>query len=158
MRRHILSLLTACAFSASAALAQSGATVTGRVTSDAGVPLGGAAVFIAGTNIGAQTNDDGSYSFIVPSSRATGGTATLTARVIGYTARSVQIALTPGSNINQNFALPVNPFHLGEVVVTGAGTTTTRERLGVTINRVDSSILRRANEPQNVIASLAAKA
>ena len=158
MRRHFLFFVTACTFTASAASAQSGATVTGRVTSDAGVPLGGAAVFIAGTNIGAQTNDDGTYTFIVPSSRATGGTATLTARVIGYTARSVQIALTPGSTINQNFALPVNPFHLGEVVVTGAGTTTTRERLGVTINRVDSSILRRANEPQNVIASLAAKA
>ncbi|HEY6829547.1 MAG TPA: TonB-dependent receptor plug domain-containing protein, partial [Gemmatimonadaceae bacterium] len=158
MRRQLLSFVTAFAFSASAAFAQSGTTVTGRVTSDVGAPLGGASVFLAGTNIGATTNDDGSYTFIVPSSRANGGTATLTARVIGYTARSVQIALTPGSSISQNFTLPVNPFHLGEVVVTGAGTTTTRERLGVTINRVDSSTLRRANEPQNVIAALAAKA
>ena len=70
-------------------------TITGRVTSDVGAPLGGAAVFIAGTNIGAQTNDDGSYTFVVPASRATGATVTLTARVIGYTARSVSIALTP---------------------------------------------------------------
>ena len=158
MRRQLLSFVTAFAFSASAAFAQSGTTVTGRVTSDVGAPLGGASVFLAGTNIGATTADDGSYTFIVPSSRATGGAATLTARVIGYTARSVQITLTPGGTINQSFTLPVNPFHLGEVVVTGAGTTTTRERLGVTINRVDSSTLRKANEPQNVIAALAAKA
>src|SRR5947207_5311067 len=158
MRKHLLSAITALALTATAAFAQSGTTITGRVTSDVGAPLVGASVFIAGTNIGATAGDDGSYTFVVPSSRATGATVTLTARVIGYTARSVQIALTPGATINQNFALPVNPFHLGEVVVTGAGTTTTRERLGVTINRVDSSALRRSNEPQNVVAALAAKA
>ena len=158
MRKHLLSAITALALTGTAAFAQSGTTITGRVTSDVGAPLVGASVFIAGTNIGATAGDDGSYTFVVPSSRATGATVTLTARVIGYTARSVQIALTPGATINQNFALPVNPFHLGEVVVTGAGTTTTRERLGVTINRVDSSTLRRSNEPQNVVAALAAKA
>jgi len=158
MRKLLLSAITAFALTASTAFAQSGTTVTGRVTSDAGVPLGGATVFLAGTNIGAQTSDDGNYSFVVPASRATGGTTTLTARVIGYTARSVQVTLTPGSTVNQSFALPINPFHLGEVVVTGAGTSTTRERLGVTINRVDSSAIRKASEPQNIIAALAAKA
>src|SRR3954463_8529329 len=158
MRKLLLSAITALALAASTAYAQSGTTVTGRVTSDAGVPLGGATVFIAGTNIGAQTSDDGSYTFVVPASRATGGTATLTARVIGYTSQSAQVTLSPGATVNQTFTLPVNPFHLGEVVVTGAGTSTTRERLGVTINRVDSSTIRRASEPQNIIASLAAKA
>src|SRR2546423_5146709 len=158
MRKLLLSAITALALTATVAFAQSGTTITGRVTSDVGAPLGSASVFIAGTNIGATTSDDGTYTFVVPTSRATGATVTLTARVIGYTARSVQIALTPGATINQNFTLPVNPFHLGEVVVTGAGTSTTRERLGVTINRVDSSALRRSNEPQNVVAALAAKA
>src|ERR1700674_687392 len=158
MRKLLLSAITAFALTASTAFAQSGTTVTGRVTSDAGVPLGGATVFLAGTTMGAQAADDGSYNFVVPASRATGGIATLAARVIGYTARSVQITLTPGATVNQSFTLPVNPFHLGEVVVTGAGTSTTRERLGVTINRVDSSALRKSSEPQNVIAALAAKA
>src|SRR6202521_1312389 len=158
MRKLLLSAITACALTAQAAFAQSGMTVTGRVTSDAGAPLGGATVFIAGTTMGAQAADDGSYTFVVPASRATGGTATLTARVIGYTAHSVPITLTPGATVNQSFTLAVNPFHLGEVVVTGAGMSTTRERLGVTINRVDSSVLRRSAEPQNVVAALAAKA
>ncbi|MEA2766551.1 MAG: hypothetical protein QOK07_2955, partial [Gemmatimonadaceae bacterium] len=89
MSKPFLSVITALALTASAAFAQSGTTVTGRVTSDAGVPLGGASVFIAGTNIGAQVAEDGSYTFVVPADRATGGTATLTARVIGFTARSV---------------------------------------------------------------------
>ena len=57
MRRQLLSFVTAFAFSASAAFAQSGTTVTGRVTSDVGAPLGGASVFLAGTNIGATTAD-----------------------------------------------------------------------------------------------------
>src|SRR3954468_3712798 len=158
MRKLLLSAISALALAASTAFAQSGTTVTGRVTSDAGVPLGGASVFIAGTNIGAQTSDDGSYPFVVPAGRAPGGPATLTARVIGSTSQSSPVTLSPGAAVNQSFSLAVNPFHLGEVVVTGAGTTTTRERLGVTINRVDSSTIRRAAEPQNIVASLAAKA
>ena len=134
MRKLFLSAFVACALTASTAFAQSGTTVTGRVTSDAGAPLGGASVFISGMNIGTQTNDDGTYTFVVPANRATGAATTLTARVIGYTARSVPITLTPGSTVNQAFSLTVNPFHLGEVVVTGAGTSTTRESLSVTIN------------------------
>jgi TonB-linked SusC/RagA family outer membrane protein len=158
MRKQLLSAITACALTAATVAAQSGTTVTGRVTSDAGVPLGAATVFIEGLNLGAQTNDDGAYSFTVPASRATGATATLTARVIGFTARSVSIALTPGTTINQSFTLPINPFRLGEVVVTGAGMSTTRERVGVTINSVDSGLIRRASEPQNLVSALAGKA
>ncbi|HEX2693471.1 MAG TPA: SusC/RagA family TonB-linked outer membrane protein [Gemmatimonadaceae bacterium] len=158
MRKLLLSAICAFALTASTAFAQSGTTVTGRVTSDAGAPLGGASVFIPEMNFGTQTNDDGSYTFVVPASRANGATVTLTARVIGYSARSAPITLTPGGTVTQSFTLAVNPFHLGEVVVTGAGTSTTRERLGVTINSVDSSKIRRASEPQNIVSALAAKA
>lgn len=158
MRKLLLSVFALLALTASSAVAQSGTTVTGRVTSEAGVPLGGATVFIPGMNLGTQTSDDGTFTFVVPAARATGATVPLTARVIGYTARSASITLTPGSTVNQSFTLSVNPFHLGEVVVTGAGTSTTREKLGVTINTVDSSQLRRASEPQNLISALAGKA
>jgi len=143
---------------ASVAAAQGGTTISGRVTSDAGAPLPGANVYLVGLNIGTQTNDAGRYTFIVPAARATGQTATLTARVIGYTARTVSVTLTPGGTITQNFALPVNPLRLGEVVVTGAGTSTTRERLTTTINTVDSAALRRSIQPQNVVSALAAQA
>ncbi|MGZ3374859.1 MAG: SusC/RagA family TonB-linked outer membrane protein, partial [Gemmatimonadaceae bacterium] len=82
----------------------------------------------------------------------------LVARVIGYSARTVPIVLTAGSTINQNFSLIVNPLNLDAVLVTGAGTSTTRERLTTTINSVDSSALTRAANPQNVVSALAAQA
>ena len=116
----LLFLVTAAAF------AQAGVTVTGTVRSDQGVPLAGATVFLQGTNIGAQTNDAGHFTFVVPSARANGQAATVTARVIGYTAASLPVTLTDGSTISHDFSLVVNPFHLGEIVVTGAGTSTTR--------------------------------
>ena len=143
---------------ASSLLAQAGVTVNGTVTSDQGVPLAGATVLLQGTNIGAQANDAGHFAFVVPSSRANGQSATLIARVIGYTASFLPITLSAGSTISHDFTLAVNPFHLGEVVVTGAGTSTTRERLTTTINTVDSSALRRAVQPQNLVSALAAQA
>jgi TonB-linked SusC/RagA family outer membrane protein len=53
--------------------------------------------------------------------------------------------------------LVANPLQLGEVVITGAGTTTTREKLGTVINTVDSATIARSNEP-NIVNALAAKA
>ena len=143
---------------ASALFAQAGVTISGTVTSDQGVPLVGATVFLQGTNIGAQTNEAGRFTFVVPNARANGQATTLTARVIGYSAASIPITLTPGSSVNHDFLLAVNPFHLGEVVVTGAGTSTTRERLTTTINTVDSATVRRAVQPQNIVSALAAQA
>jgi TonB-linked SusC/RagA family outer membrane protein len=133
------------------------ATVSGRVLGASGEPLPSASVFIQGYGIGATTDADGSYSFQVPSARAQGQTATLTVRRIGYTSQNAQITLTNGSTISQNFALALNPFQLGEVVVTGAGTTSTAEKLGNVRNSVDSSLIRKSNE-SNIVNALAAKA
>jgi len=133
------------------------ATVSGRVLGASGEPLPSASVFIQGYGIGATTDADGSYSFQVPSARAQGQTVTLTVRRIGYTSQNAQITLTNGSTITQNFTLGLNPFQLGEVVVTGAGTTSTAEKLGNVRNSVDSSLIRKSNE-NNVVNALAAKA
>ena len=138
--------------------AQSGTTITGRVTSEAGVPLPGATVRIPSLGLGTFANGDGSYTFVVPASRANGQSVQLSARVIGYTAQSVLITLTQGATVSQNFALVVNPLRLDEVVVTGAGTSTSRERLTTTINTVDSLALKRAANPQNLVSAMAAQA
>jgi hypothetical protein len=143
---------------ASTASAQAGTTISGTVTTDAGVPLPGATVLIQGTTTGAHTDDAGRYVIVVPADRANGQSGVLVARVIGYSARTVPIVLTAGSTINQNFSLIVNPLNLDAVLVTGAGTSTTRERLTTTINSVDSSALTRAANPQNVVSALAAQA
>jgi TonB-linked SusC/RagA family outer membrane protein len=143
---------------ASAASAQAGTTISGTVTTEQGIPLPGATVLIQGTTTGAHTDDAGRYVIVVPADRANGQSGVLVARVIGYSARTVPIVLTAGSTINQNFSLTVNPLNLDAVLVTGAGTSTTRERLTTTINSVDSSALTRAANPQNVVSALAAQA
>ena len=138
--------------------AQSGTTITGRVTNEAGVPLPSATVAIPALGIRTSTNGDGSYTLVVPASRANGQSLPILARVIGYTAGSAPVILAAGSNVSQNFALVVNPLHLDEVVVTGAGTSTSRERLTTTINTVDSAAITRASSPQNLVSALAAQA
>jgi TonB-linked SusC/RagA family outer membrane protein len=143
---------------ASTASAQAGTTISGTVTTEQGVPLPGATVLIQGTTTGAHTDDAGRYVIVVPADRANGQSGVLIARVIGYSARTVPIVLTAGSTINQNFSLIVNPLNLDAVLVTGAGTSTTRERLTTTINSVDSSALTRAANPQNIVSALAAQA
>ncbi|HEY4732905.1 MAG TPA: SusC/RagA family TonB-linked outer membrane protein [Gemmatimonadaceae bacterium] len=138
--------------------AQTGTTITGRVTSDAGVPLPGATVTIPSLGLRATATADGSYTLVVPQSRANGQSLPIMARVIGYTASSAPVVLTAGSSVTQNFSLVVNPLRLDEVVVTGAGTSTSRERLTTTINSVDSTALKRASSPQNLVSALAAQA
>jgi TonB-linked SusC/RagA family outer membrane protein len=138
--------------------AQAGTTISGTVTNEQGVPLPGATVLIQGTTTGAHADDAGRYVIVVPANRANGQSGVLVARVIGYSARQVPIVLVAGSNISQNFALVVNPLNLDAVLVTGAGTSTTRERLTTTINSVDSSALTRAANPQNVVSALAGQA
>ena len=154
--RRVFAIASALVLLPAWAGAQGGTTIRGRVTSEAGAPLANANVFLAGMNVGALSQNDGSYSFTVPAARVTGQQATLTARLIGFRETTVAITLGPGT-ITHNFILAANPLRLGEVVVTGEGTATTRERLGNVINTVDSTQIRRSNET-NVVQALAAKA
>ena len=117
----------------------------------------GASVALVGLGLGAMAGDDGRYSFSVPAARATGQTATLEARRLGYRPVQVQVTLTPGTTIRHDFTLTANPLQLGEVVVTGAGTATQAERIGTVRNPVDSAAIQRSNET-NVVNALAAKA
>ncbi len=154
LRKFVL-LALALAIAPAMAAAQ-GANISGRVTTETGDPLPGASVFLEGLNVGSTTDDNGRYSFSVPEGRIRGQTVTLTARRIGYSVRTAQVTLAAGS-ITQNFVLSANPLRLGEVIVTGAGTTTTREKLGNVINTVDSTAISRSNE-SNVVQALAGKA
>jgi TonB-linked SusC/RagA family outer membrane protein len=139
------------------ALAEAQTTISGRVTSEAGTPVASATVFLEGMTLGTQADETGRYSFTVPAARAEGQTVRLIARLIGYTSRSAPVTLNPGQ-VALDFVLPLNPLRLEEVVVTGAGTSTMRAKLGNVINTVDSSLIRRSTEPQNLVNSLAGKA
>ncbi len=157
LRRTAAAALAVVAPALGAQQPQQAAVVSGRVTSEAGAPVAAATVFITSLGVGAQTGTDGQYTFTVPAARITGEPVTITARLVGYSPSSATITLRGGA-ITQDFTLTASALRLDAVVVTGAGTATTRERLGTTINSVDSSLIRRQSTPQNVVSALAGAA
>src|SRR5262245_54295251 len=100
-----------------AALAQQGTTISGRVTSDAQTPLQSVSVAIPTLGVGAFTDEQGRYSFTVPASRTAGQSVQLSARRIGFQAKSVTITLS-GASITQDFSLTASAAQLTGVVVT----------------------------------------
>jgi len=149
-------LCIACAALAAPAVLAAQTTVTGHVKGEAGNALPGANVGITDLGAGATTRESGDYSFTVPASRVHGQTVTLSVRIIGYRAATAQITLNSGT-VTQDFTLVANPLQLGEVIITGAGTATTREKLGTVINTVDSAAIAKSNE-SNIVNALSAKA
>jgi TonB-linked SusC/RagA family outer membrane protein len=138
------------------ALAQQPAVISGQVNGDNGRPLAGATVGIAQLGLGATTRDDGRYTILVPANRVSGQQVQLTARAINYKPQSVSVTLSDGQ-ITQDFSLVANPLQLGEVVVTGAGTESSVEKLGNVRNNVSSQDIERSQEA-SVINALSAKA
>ncbi|HMC56540.1 MAG TPA: SusC/RagA family TonB-linked outer membrane protein [Gemmatimonadaceae bacterium] len=133
------------------------AVITGRVTSDAGTPLAAANVTLRELNLSTVTQADGRYRLVVPGARATGQSATLVARMLGYQAQTFTVRLSAGETIAHDFALRQDPLRLQEVVVTGAGTETIVERLGTSRAAVTGTELQRAQAPENLVTSLAGK-
>src|SRR5581483_7514509 len=130
-----------------------GATIVGHVTDAASRPLGGVQVSVD-DRAAAQTSDAGAYR--IPNVPA--GSHVLTARRLGYTPKSQTIVVPTAGQVSGDFALDATASMLSEVVITGAGTQTTREKLATTINTVDSSLIHRQATPLNIAAALAGTA
>src|SRR5688572_7463820 len=156
-RRTIAAIVVAASLWPALAHAQQQVTVSGRIVNDVGQPMPAASVTLVGLGLGALSGEDGRYTFTIPGARATGQTATLEARRLGFRPSSVQVTLTPGTTITRDFTLAANPLQLGEVVITGAGTATQAERIGTARTPVDSGAITRSNET-NIVNALAAKA
>src|SRR4051812_30259030 len=120
------------------ALAQAqNTTVTGTVTGESGTPLQAVSVSIPTLRIGATTNERGQYSFSVPS---TGQQVAVTARRLGFVARSETITLAAGT-VTQNFVLTNAATQLSGIVVTALGIEKEKKALGVAQQTIDSSAL-----------------
>ena len=154
--RTLLALAAVVVAVPAAAHAQGPATITGRVTNETGTPVNGVSVYLEGLKLGSVTDEAGRYTIVVPEARVTNAPATLTARLIGFRPLSRTVTLASGSN-SVDFALAATPITLSEVVVTGAGLTSTREASGSVTNTVKADAIARSNE-SNVVSALAAKA
>ena len=116
------------------------ATITGKVTSATGEPLGGANVLVANTNLGAVTNAQGVYTLTIGQNAVHGQQVVLTARYIGHKPLTRTIALTAGDQ-TQDFQLAEDPLRLEEVVVTGVAEATDRRKLPMTVASVNADQL-----------------
>jgi TonB-linked SusC/RagA family outer membrane protein len=156
LRRRLLTLASVLLVWTAPVFAQNPVTISGRVTNDAAAALSFADVSIASLGVGAVTRDDGKYAIFIPAARVTGQSVQIVVRRLGYKPQTVTVALSQAV-ITQDFTLAPNPLQLGEIVVTGAGTATSTEKLGNVRNTVNADQIERSNE-SNVVEALAAKA
>lgn len=125
--------LAVSVFAAHGALAQ-GAVITGRVTSDQGVPIAGADVSIPGVGVRAQADEAGNYRLAIPPERAQGQTVTVVGRFIGFAAQQRTVAASGAQTLD--FTLVADPFDLTAVIVTGVAAGTEQRKLPFTVARV----------------------
>jgi TonB-linked SusC/RagA family outer membrane protein len=144
---------------AATARAQAPVTLSGLVVSEGGQPVSDVSIALRALAIGALTNAQGRYLITIPAARNVAGTTvTLVARRLGFREETRQVALpTGGGPVTLDITLVANPLQLGEIVVTGAGTASTIERLGTERKSVDSTLIRRSNEI-NIVTALSGKA
>jgi TonB-linked SusC/RagA family outer membrane protein len=133
LNASILALLLSLT-TASVASAQ-GATITGRVASEAGQPLYGANVTIDALTISVGTAEDGRYTINVPGARVRGQQVVLRARMFGFVPVVRTITISAGSQ-TQDFALKQDVNRLSQVVVTGVSGATEVKKLPFTVAQV----------------------
>src|SRR5215510_16549840 len=150
MPRHLPQVFAAVTallgFLPAAALAQQGTTISGRVTNDTQTPLQSVSVAIPTLGVGAFTDEQGRYSFTVPASRSAGQSVQMSARRIGFQAKSVTITLSAGS-ITQDFALTPTAAQLTGVVVTALSQQREKATIGTPQQQVTADELTRVQTP-----------
>lgn len=125
--------------------AQAQAVVTGKVTGDAGVALQGVSVQVKGTNRGATTGEQGTYSI------NTNDGDTLVFSFIGYDSQEVPVA----GKTEVNVTLVLSKQELAQVVVIGYGTQKKRDLTGsIAVVKGDDIAKLPSNNP---VASLQGK-
>lgn len=127
-------------FPAATVLAQTG-EITGSVTdSTTGETLPGVNVVIAGTQQGAATNAQGTYTMNVEP-----GTYDLRASFIGYATKTVEgVEVTAGETTEVDIALAPSAVQLEEVVAIGYGTQERRDLTG-SVSRVEGDQISRVS-------------
>ena len=90
--------------------------ITGTVSGDDGSALAGANVAVEGTDSGASSNQDGSFSI----SGLSDGTYTVTASYIGYDDASAVVTISGGQASSVNLTLDRGDIRLNQVVVSAS--------------------------------------
>jgi TonB-linked SusC/RagA family outer membrane protein len=130
----VATLSATMAVAVPAQTAQQG-TITGRV-SDAptGQPLANAQIGVVGTNLGAQTNNEGQYTI----RNVTAGSFQIRALRVGYGEQRRAVTVSAGQTVTQDFQMAPVPVSLNPVVTTATGQQR-REEVGNDIAQVPAA-------------------
>lgn len=114
--RTIVTAIAALAAIASTTSAQQ-ATLTGRVTSAAGIPVSEARVAVVGTSLQTMTNADGQYTVrgVAP------GVIDVRVFRLGFLEQKKSVTITAGGSSTLNFTMEASSVKLDEFVVTATG-------------------------------------
>jgi len=127
--------------------------IAGRVLNEASAPLQAASVGITALGLGATTNEQGQYRFVVNGRQ--GQTVTLLARRLGYEPKSITVRLT-GDSVTQDFQMEPAPIQLTGVVTTALGIEKEKSQLGTAQQELSSQELNQTFSP-NIVNQLEGK-
>jgi TonB-linked SusC/RagA family outer membrane protein len=121
-------------------------TITGTVTdAKTGEALIGANITIRGTTLGASADKDGKYSILVTLAP---GTYRIAHSFVGYKARTIDVQLGTQAIVELGIVtLEEDLLQIQEIVVTGTGTATEKERLGNAVATLTGSRVAEAYAP-----------
>ena len=134
--------LFAVALLAGAAQAQT-AVFTGKVTSAAGQPLGGASIGIPTLGVGGIADVSGNFTFTVDIGSRAGRQVNVVARYIGYKPKQLPITLAAG-RVQHDFVLEKDVLNLEEVVVTGTSEAMSQKKTAFSVGVVDNTQIKDA--------------
>jgi len=136
-------VLLAIAATVPTSLSAQQAVFSGRVTSEANIPLGGANVGVPELGVGTIAGTDGRYTFTIDAARARGRTVNVVARFIGYKPKRLPVTLTEGRT-EHDFALERDVLNLEEVVVTGTSEAVSKQKTTFAVNTLDNTQIKEA--------------
>ena len=134
LKSTLLGLLVVAALPLAAVAQARGGVVAGTVRAQDGAPLAGARVSIVGTNLRAQTGQDGTYRIVtVPT-----GSHDVSAIMLGFSPQSQRIVVSEGQTTTANFSLQQTALQIGGVVVTATGREQETRELGSSVGVVNT--------------------
>ena len=134
-----------------AAMAQDTATLRGTVSGDEGQPLAGANVIIKGLNLGATTNQQGTFSIeSIPA-----GKVTAVCSYIGFTRQEKTIVLKSGESTTLDFTMESSELLGDEVVISASRRAEKITNAPATVNVIRAEAI--AELPSFNVGELAAR-
>jgi TonB-linked SusC/RagA family outer membrane protein len=131
----VCAVLVCAVFGPRVARAQATGTIRGHVVETGSRrPLGDVQITVNGTQLGAVTNPNGDYAI----TNAPAGSVTLQARRLGYTRRTAQTTVAPGTESRVDFDLDITATQLDAIVSTGTAGAVEKRTVGNAITQINA--------------------